>query len=88
MRNYKSVGYNYTYILLYITVIGIIYDSIGDFSFAYDNMYYLIVFLFMTINGIVYELYRKNQFYLKIKLVNPIVNYIFVRFYIVKIINL
>ena len=49
MRNYKSVGYNYTYILLYITVIGIIYDSIGDFSFAYDNMYYLIVFLFMTI---------------------------------------
>jgi len=49
MRNYKSVGYNYTYILLYITVIGIIYDSNGDFSFAYDNMYYLIVFLFMTI---------------------------------------
>ena len=38
MRNYKSVGYNYTYILLYITVIGIIYDSNGDFSFAYENM--------------------------------------------------
>ena len=49
MKNLKSVGFNYTYILLYITVIGIIYDSIGDFSFAYDNMYYLIVFLFMTI---------------------------------------
>ena len=49
MRNYKSVGFNYTYILLYITVIGIIYESNGDFSFAYDNMYYLIVFLLMTI---------------------------------------
>ena len=49
MRNYKSVGYNYTYILLYLTVIGIIYESNGDSSFAYENMYYLIVFLLMII---------------------------------------
>ena len=44
MRNYKSVGFNYTYILLYLTVIGIIYESNGDSSFAQENMYYLIVF--------------------------------------------
>ncbi|MDA9317961.1 hypothetical protein N9Q45_00785 [Flavobacteriaceae bacterium] len=49
MRNYKSVGFNYTYILLYLTVIGIIYESNGDSSFAYENMYYLIVFLLMII---------------------------------------
>ena len=49
MRNYKSVGFNYTYILLYLTVIGIIYESNRDSSFAYENMYYLIVFLLMII---------------------------------------
>ena len=37
MRNYKSVGFNYTYILLYLTVIGIIYESNGDSSFAYEQ---------------------------------------------------
>ena len=50
MRNYKSVGFNYTYILLYIALIGIIYKSNGDFSFAYENMYYLIVFLLIIIS--------------------------------------
>ena len=49
MRNYKSVGFNYTYILLYLTVIGIIYEYNGDSSFAYENMYYLIFFLLMII---------------------------------------
>ena len=49
MRNHKSVGFNYTYILLYLTINGIIYESNGDPSFAYENMYYLIVFLLMTI---------------------------------------
>ena len=50
MRNYKSVGFNYTYILLYLTVIGIIYESNRDSSFAYENMYYLIVFLLIIIS--------------------------------------
>ena len=49
MRNHKSVGFNYTYILLYLTINGIIYESNGDPSFAYENMYYLIVFLIMII---------------------------------------
>ena len=49
MRNHKSVGFNYTYILLYLTINGIIYESNGDPSFAYANMYYLIDFLIMII---------------------------------------
>ena len=38
-----------TYILLFLTINGIIYESNGDSSFAYENMYYLIVFLIMII---------------------------------------
>ena len=49
MRNHKSVGFNFTYILLFLTINGIIYESNGDSSFAYENMYYLIVFLIMII---------------------------------------
>ena len=49
MRNHKSVGFNFTYILLFLTINGIIYESDGDSSFAYENMYYFIVFLIMII---------------------------------------
>jgi magnesium-transporting ATPase (P-type) len=49
MRNYKSIGFNYTYILLYLTAIIIIFENNEDFNFFLENKYFFIVFLLITI---------------------------------------
>ena len=49
MRNYKSIGFNYTYILLYLTAIIIIFENNEDFNFFLENKYSFIVFLLITI---------------------------------------
>ena len=49
MRNYKSIGFNYTYILLYLTAIIIFFENNEDFNFFLENKYFFIVFLLITI---------------------------------------
>ena len=49
VRSYKSIGFNHTYILLYLTVIIIIFGYIDDFNFFIENKYSFIVFLLITI---------------------------------------
>jgi magnesium-transporting ATPase (P-type) len=49
MRNHKSIGFNYTYILLYLTAIIIIFENNEDFNFFLENKYFFIVFLLITI---------------------------------------
>ncbi|MDB4595106.1 hypothetical protein OAH89_00735 [Flavobacteriaceae bacterium] len=39
MRNHKSVGFNYTYILLYLTINGIIYESNGNQTVNENEIY-------------------------------------------------
>lgn len=48
MRNYKSIGFNYTYILLYLTAIIIFFENNEDFNFFLENKYFFIVFLLIT----------------------------------------
>jgi len=49
MRNYKSVGFNFTFILLYLTSVIIVFDGSENFNFVQENKYYLLVFLLITI---------------------------------------
>ena len=62
MRNYKSIGFNYTYILLYLTAIIIIFENNEDFNFFLEistRFDIFIVFVKIRLNAI--KIYKKNN---------------------------